>query len=126
VTDDDPTPRPVRADDALKYAAAILKRKTADEDDVVPPRLNVVLDLAAQFGDTGRYSDGRLVESTAEITPAGTGTVHYVWQPDPTAEQPLSFGTALADDPDGRSLGFFQVMTDPATQELRAYLVRPW
>ncbi|ULE32584.1 hypothetical protein [Mycobacterium sp. IDR2000157661] len=120
------TPRPVRADDALKYAAAILRSWTTDDDGAVPPPVNNVADLAALFGDTGRYSDGRRIESTADITPAGTGTVSHIWQPDPAAEQPISDGTALPDDPDGRSLGFFQVMTDPTTQTIRAYLVRPW
>ncbi|BBY48380.1 hypothetical protein MARA_18480 [Mycolicibacterium arabiense] len=118
---------PVRADDALKYAVALLKAGTS-EFDTQAQRL--ILDLAAQLGDGERrfddehYSDGRLVETTVDIAPAGSGTAHHVWHPDPAAEQPDSSVTNLGDDAFGRSSGFFEVTTDPATQELRAYLVR--
>lgn len=141
-----PTPRPVRADDALKYAAAKLRSWLDDESDEpdddqrnawvagegaaaeATRAVLAVLDRAL-CGDQDHYSDGRLVESTAECLPAGNGIVHsahHVWHPDPAAEEPASCVAALPDDSNGRSLGFFQVMTDPATQELRAYVVRPW
>lgn len=142
-----PTARPVRADDALRYAAAKLRLLLDDEpgppDDEADEWMAVesgaaaaqtaravlaVLDRALD-GDRTRYSDGRLVESTADFLPPGNGivhTAHHVWHPDPAGEEPASSGAALPDDPNGRSLGFFQVMTDPATQQLRAYLVQPW
>lgn len=127
----DPTRRPVRAEDALKYAAAKLRLRIDDcsDDDkdesswtpagrVAATQLRAVLAVFDQAlcGDRDRYSDGRrLVESTAECMPAGNGIVHsahHVWHPDPAAEEPASCRSALPDDPDGRSLGFFQVMTD--------------
>lgn len=119
-------PTPVRADDALKYAVAVLKSGTSE---FTTESQRVLLGLAAQFGDGGRhsdrrYSDGRLVETTVEIVPAGNGTAHCVWHPDPTAEQPQSSVTDLRDDPYGRSSGFFEVTIDPVAQELRAHLVR--
>lgn len=140
-----PTPRPVRADDALRYAAAklrsLLDAESDQQDDqadewvaggsaeAAAESARVVLAVLdrALCGDRAHYSDGRRVESTAECVPAGNGiSAHHVWHPDPAAEEPVSCGAALPDDPDGRSLGFFQVMTDPATQQLRAYLVKPW
>ena len=139
-----PTPRTVRADDALRYAAAklrlLLDDESAEPDDQtgewvagesaaaaaqMARAVLAVLDQALD-GDPTRYSDGRLVESTAEFLPAGNGivhTAHHVWHPDPAGEEPVSSGAALPEDPDGRSLGFFQILTDPATQQLRAYLV---
>lgn len=140
-----PTPRPVSAEDALRYAAAKIRSWIDDDEstdrgdestwtrasDVAATHLRAVLAVLDQAldGDQTRYSDGRLVESTAEFLPAGNGIVHsahHVWHPDPAAEEPASSGAALPGYPDGRSLGFFEVMTDPATQRLRAYLVRPW
>ncbi|AFM19465.1 hypothetical protein Mycch_4767 [Mycolicibacterium chubuense NBB4] len=139
-----PTPAGIRADDALKYAAAKLRASLDAESDEPDDEwmaagsaagaanamraVLAVLDRAL-CGDRTRYSDGRFVESTAEFLPAGNGIVHsaqHVWHPDPAGEEPASSGAALPDDPDGQSLGFFQVMTEPATQQLRAYLVQPW
>ncbi|ODR06422.1 hypothetical protein BHQ21_11575 [Mycobacterium sherrisii] len=139
------TSRPVRADDALRYAAAklraLLDGEPCQPDDEADEWMAVesgaaaaqtaravlaVLDQALT-GDPTRYSDGRLVESTADCVPAGSGiTAHHVWHPDPAGEEPASSGAALPDDPDGQSLGFFEVLTEPATQQLRAYLIRPW
>lgn len=141
-----PTPAPIRADDALRYAAAKLRSWLDAESDRPDDEADewvaggsaeaaaeatravlAVLDRAL-YGDRDHYADGRRVESTAECVPAGNGIVHsahHVWHPDPAAEEPASCGAALPDDPDGRSLGFFEVMTDPSTQSLRVYLVTP-
>ena len=143
--DDKLTPAPIRADDAVKFVAAKIRSWMDDDEDesavgdgstwrpigqLAAANVRAVLDVLdrAQFGDMDRYSDGRHVESTADFLPAGNGvnSAHHVWHPDPAAEKPGSCGGALPDGPDGRSLGFFQVTTEPATQELRAYLVRPW
>lgn len=110
----------VRLDDAAKYFAARLRERLGDS----APEVRAAIDMAAGFGDPDRYSDGRFVESTVDITPAGNGTVHYVWFPDPTAEQPTASVAELADDADGLPRGWFEVSTDPTTQTLRAVLVR--
>jgi hypothetical protein len=87
----------VPAEDALKYAAAMLKQRTgwatdsvvgaecgeAHEDacDLVDDAVTEVRRLAAAFGDPRRYSDGRVVRSEAEIQ-RGLSAEH-IWHPDP-------------------------------------------
>jgi hypothetical protein len=78
--------------------------------------------LAAQFGDPGRYSDGRVIESRAEIVP-GFVTCH-VWHPDPNVEEPASHRGLLLSDPGVPSPGIYEVSTDPATQDIHIRVVR--
>lgn len=128
----------LRADDALKYAAAILKSRTdwaldsiggsgCDNHDVEVEAIAAVVadihELAKQFGDPRRYSDGRLITSRAEIQP-GFITEH-VWHPDVSIE-PVGrhSGHLPSGDPDVASPGFYEVTTDPATQDLHVRVVR--
>jgi hypothetical protein len=129
----------LRADDALKYAAALLKSLfewTGDaiggsicdgdhelELDALDDTVKEILGLAASFGSRRRYSDGRLVESTVEIE-QGLVTSH-IWQPEPGVEQPQSHrGHLLSGDPDVPSPGIYEVTTDPATQDIHVRVVR--
>jgi hypothetical protein len=129
----------IRPDDALKYAAAILKSRTdwccdsiggslcngdhETELDALDDTVREVLALAASFGSRRRYSDGRLVESSVEIE-QGLVTSH-IWYPDPGAEEPRSHrGHLLSGDPDIPSPGIYEVTTDPATQDLHVRVVR--
>jgi hypothetical protein len=129
----------LRADDPLKYAAALLKSRfewTGDaiggsvcdgdhelELDALDDTVKEILGLAALFGSRLRYSDGRLVESSAEIEP-GLVTSH-IWQPEPGAEQPQSHrGHLLSGDPDVPSPGIYEVSTNPVTQQLSVRVVR--
>jgi hypothetical protein len=129
----------LRADDALKYAAALLKSRTdwtcdaiggsmCDTDheielDAIDDTVKEILALAASFGSRRRYSDGRLVESSVEIE-QGLVTSH-IWQPVPDVEQPQSHrGHLLSGDPDIPSPGIYEVTTDPATQDIHVRVVR--
>jgi hypothetical protein len=96
----------LRAADALKYAAAILRERAdwttnniagsicegADGHELECDAISeVVIDicaLAAQFGDPCRYSDGRRVTSVKEIE-YGFSTLH-VWHPTAGAEESRS------------------------------------
>ena len=126
------------ADDALKYAAALLKSRTqwtgdsiagSDECNGHELELQVIDDtvteirrLAAQFGDPRRYSDGRVVESRAEIVPGFV--THHVWHPDPDVEEPVSHRGLLLSDPGVPSPGIYEVSTDPATQDIHIRVAR--
>jgi hypothetical protein len=129
----------LRADDALNYAAALLKSRfewTGDaiggsmcdgdhelELDALDDTVKEILELAASFGSRRRYSDGRAVESTVEIE-QGLVTSH-IWQPEPGVEQPRSHrGHLLSGDPDVPSPGVYEVSTNPVTQELSVRVVR--
>lgn len=129
----------MRADDALKYAAAILKERadwTLDaiggspdchgheiETGAIADIVTDIKALAEQFGDPRRYSDGRLVRSSREIE-TGLVTAH-VWHPDPTSEQIESHrGTLLSGHPDVPSPGLYEVTTYPLTQEIHVRVVR--
>lgn len=134
----------LRAVDALKYAAAILKARTDsaldgiaasgcghddDEDrhtaeiDAIRDVVAEILDLAAQFGDPRRYSDGRRVQSTAQIE-GNFRTVH-IWHPDAHVEKSASWrGSLLPWDEDTPSPGVFEVTTNPRTQCLNVQVVR--
>ena len=79
-----------RPDDALKYAAAILKSRTdwtcdsiggsmcnGDHEielDAIRDVVTEIRALAAQFGDLMRYSDGRRVGSTPRSNTASSHT----------------------------------------------------
>lgn len=130
----------MRADDALKYAAAMLRSctdwaldsiggSTCDQDghetelDAVYDTVSLVVSLANTFGDRRVYSDGRRVESTKEIAP-GFVTSH-VWEPDATAEESKSHrGNLPSGDPDAPSPGIYEVTTYPLTQEIHVRVVR--
>lgn len=127
-----------RADDALKYAAAILKSRTdwttdaiggsgCDTDhelelDAIDDTVREIRELAAQFGDPRRYSDGRMVEASAEIQ---RGLIaHHVWHPDPGVEQPTSWRADLPHDPETPVPGIYEVSTDPVAQDIHVCTVR--
>jgi hypothetical protein len=131
----------IRADDALKYAVALMKAREewttdsivgsgCDHDgheieldaihDTVTEIRGMAIDL---FGrDLMTYSDGRAVEQYAQIE---DGVVtHHVWHPDPAAEEPRSWRGALRHDPEEASPGVYEVSTDPATQSIHVRAVR--
>ena len=131
----------MRADDALKYAAAILRERTdwaldeiggsmCDQEghelqtDAIYNIAVDIADLAAKFGDPNVYSDGRLVKTSAWIDGQSLGTSH-VWHPDPSAEEPHSWrGNLPSYDPDVPSPGLYEVTTYPATQDIHVRVVR--
>ncbi|MFV8173366.1 hypothetical protein [Mycolicibacterium peregrinum] len=130
----------MRADDALKYAAAILKERTSwalDEiggsscdqhghemqTDAIYDITVDIAKLAAQFGDSNRYSDGRMAESSRWIEKDALSTGH-VWHPDPTAEEVQSWRGNLPHDPGTPCPGVYEVTTYPATQEIHVRVVR--
>lgn len=128
----------ITATDALKYAAALLRYRADWATDAIggadcsadhEPELEAIDDavreidaLAAQFGDSRSYSDGRLVKTSCEIEP-GVVTAH-VWHPDPSAEKPQSWRGTLRHDPGEPSPGVYEVSTDPATQIIHVRAVR--
>lgn len=134
---------PIRADDALKYAAAKLTSCTdwacdsiagslcdhgghENECDAINDVAAFIQGVAAQFGDINRYSDGRAVQSTAQIVD-GLTTAH-IWEPNPYAEEPSSWrGNLHSGHPDIESPGVFEVSATPLTQELhiRVLTLRP-
>jgi hypothetical protein len=128
----------MRADDAVKYAAALVKQRiewTGDEiagtecgHDHEEP-LNAlgdlpaeIADLATAFGDPNIYSDGRKVKTWAEIED-GVITSN-IWHPDPTVEKPRSWRGHLRSDPGIPSPGVYEVTTYPETQEIHVRVVR--
>lgn len=131
----------MRADDALKYAAAILRERTEwalDEiggsscdqhghemqTDAIHDITVDIAKLAARFGDPNRYSDGRVVQSSRWIEKDALSTGH-VWHPDPAEEEPHSWrGSLPSYDPDVPPPGVYEVTTDPATQEIHVRVVR--
>lgn len=129
----------MRADDALKYAAAILRERldwTTDEigeaicDGDHDMQLDAIDDigkditsLASQFGDPATYSDGRKVKSGAWIE-EGVYTSH-VWHPVPGEEETQSHrGNLPSYDPDLPSPGIYEVTMYPATQDIHVRVVR--
>lgn len=128
----------MRADDALKYAAALLKATadwTGDEIsgsecggghevalDAVDDRVRTVVDLAAEFGNPLIYSDGRVVKSRKTID--GGLITEHIWHPDPTVEKPSSWRGYLLSDPGIPSPGVYEVETDPSTQTIHVRVVR--
>lgn len=130
----------MRADDALKYASAILRSRadwTLDgiagsmcdqgghdlELDAISDVVDDISRLAAQYGDPRRYSDGRMVKSSKEIE-RGLTTEH-IWHPVAEREEIRSHrGNLLSGDPDIPSPGIYEVTTYPATQEIHVRVVR--
>jgi hypothetical protein len=138
-TNDDTRRPAIRAEDASKYAAALLKSRfewTGDaiggamcdgdhelELDALDDTVAEILALAALFGSRRRYSDGRAVESSVEIE-QGLVTSH-IWYPVPGEEAPASHrGHLLSGDPDVPSPGIYEVTTDPVTQDIHVRVVR--
>lgn len=130
----------MRADDALKYAAALLKscaEWTGDaiggsscdhgghelELDAIADAVEEITALAGLFGNRRLYSDGRAVDSYADIDHGLT--THHVWHPDASSEARRSHrGNLLSGDPDVPSPGIYEVTTDPVTQEIHVRVVR--
>lgn len=129
----------MRADDALKYAAARLHGLTDWALDSIggsicdhghEDELNAIADivadingLASEFGDRIVYSDGRMVKSYKQID-EGLSTGH-TWHPDPSQEKSESWrGSLLSGDPDVPSPGIYEVTTYPETQEIHVRVVR--
>lgn len=130
----------MRADDALKWIAARLHSCTdwavdsiagsicegADGHEI---ELEALADIAAEingiaseFGDRGRYSDGRSVASTAAIEDGHTTS--HIWHPDPAREKPQSWRGKLLHDPGTPCPGRYEVTTDPRTQALNVRVIR--
>lgn len=130
----------MRADDALKWAGAMLESRTGwaldsiggsmcdhggheDELDALHDAVLEVRQLAAGTRDPRRYSDGRLVQSSKEIEP-GFVTSH-VWHPDLGSEEGASWrGDLPSYDPDLPAPGIYEVTTYPETQEIHVRVVR--
>lgn len=128
----------MRADDALKYGAAILHQRmewTTDsvsgsdcdgdhdiEMDAIAEISAEISALASGFGGRLRYADGRAVVSRKEIQ-RGLVTEH-VWHPDPAAEESRSWRSTLPSDPGVPSPGVYEVTTYPQTQEIHVRVVR--
>lgn len=131
----------IRADDALKFASAILTERTdwaldeiggsgCDEHghelqtDAIYDITVEIAKLAAQFGDPNVYSDGRLVRSSRWIEKDALSTGH-VWHPNPAQEESRSWrGHLPSGDPDVPSPGVYEVTTYPMTQEIHVRVVR--
>ncbi|TDO18180.1 hypothetical protein EV580_1364 [Mycobacterium sp. BK086] len=128
----------MRADDALKYAAARLHSCTdwaidsiggsdachghEDECGAIADIVAEINGLAAEFGDRGTYSDGRKVKTGAWID--NSIRTEHVWHPDPAQEKPLSWRGNLLSDPGSPCPGVYEVTTDPATQDIHVRVVR--
>ena len=133
-----PTTGVVAPADALKYSAAILKQRCdwtldviggsgceydhEEEIDATLSVVDVIRALADQYGDPNRYSDGRLVQSSAEIQD-GLVTTH-VWHPCEIAEDARSWRAALPSDPGMPSPGIYEVSYDPVAQDIHVRVVR--
>ena len=130
----------MRADDALKYAAARLHgctdwaidsiggsgcEGTGGHDDELNAVADIVAEIngiAAEFGDRGTYSDGRKVKTGARID--DNICTEHVWHPDPTQEKSESWRGTLLHDPGTPCPGVYEVTTDPATQDIHVRVVR--
>lgn len=138
----------VRADDALKYAAAILADRwswvsesigcseecgSSEEygDDIHETGLEAMQSvvseiraLAARCGDPTRYSDGRPIATSAEIVRGFIAG--HIWHPNPAEEQPQRHRGELPNfDPDDTSpAGRYEYSTDPLTQTITTRVVR--
>ncbi|BCI55009.1 hypothetical protein NIIDNTM18_42870 [Mycolicibacterium litorale] len=128
----------MRADDALKYAAAILKQRiswTTDEIggsmcdtdhelqlDAISEIVRDIEALAARFGDVNHYSDGRAVKSGAWIEDGAY--TEEIWHPVVSEDSTRSWRGHLMSDPEVPCPGIYEVTTDPATQEIHVRVVR--
>jgi hypothetical protein len=139
------THAPIRADDALKYAAAKLKSCTEwacdsiagslcdhegheDELGAIYDTAAFIQGLAAQYGDLNRYSDGRAIKSHKDVTEDAGLRIEHIWEPNPYAEERSSWrGNLHSGHPDIPSPGVYEVSTSPLTQEIhiRVLTLRP-
>lgn len=128
----------MRAEDYLKYAAAVVRERiewTTDEigggmcetDHEIP--LDALMDLCGDvdkltipFGDPNTYSNGRKVRTSQRIED-GVYTVE-VWHPDPAEQQSKSWRGNLMHDPGTPCPGLYEVTTYPETQEIHVRVVR--
>lgn len=127
------------AADYLKYAAALV-RQTTDwttdsiaaagcdgvdhefEVDEIADTARRVHQLAAQFGDPNRYSDGRRVKTTQDIED-GVLT-ERVWHADPAQDSVTSWRGHLRHDPGESSPGLYEVTCHPESQDIHIRVVR--
>ena len=130
----------MRADDALKYAAARLHSCTdwaidsiagsicegADGHEVeleaIADIVAAVNGIAAGFGNRLVYSDGRLVRSTKEIQYGRT--TERIWHPDVALDEVTSWRGDLPSDPGVPSPGRYEVTCYPVTQEMHVRVVK--
>jgi hypothetical protein len=127
----------IRADDALKYAAARLAECTDWTLDAIGDCENVhemeidelfnvrdaVQVLAALYGlHPNLYSDGRVVKSVKEIQYGLT--TGRVWHPDPNLDTVTSWRGVLPSDPGVPSPGIYEVTCYPHSQEIHVRVVR--
>ena len=129
----------MNAEDALRYAAAILRERiawTTDEIggsccngdhelqlDAIHQISKDIANLAARFGDPNLYSDGRVVESGRWIDENAIYTSH-VWHPNPDEDATHTWRGHLPSDPDEPSAGVYEGECEPATQQIRVRVVR--
>ncbi|TDH57521.1 hypothetical protein E2F47_01755 [Mycobacterium eburneum] len=128
----------MRADDALKYAAARLeacadwvldsiggsmcdREGHEDELNAIADVVSCVAELAARFGDPRHYSNGRLVKTRRQIED-GLVTEH-IWHPESEPSQSWR-GSLPSGDPDVPSPGVYEVTTYPETQQIHVRVVR--
>ncbi|WP_440712083.1 hypothetical protein [Gordonia sp. FQ] len=124
----------MRADDAIKYAAAKLAHCTdwacdsiggsmcdvdhSVETDAIGEAVGELYCLAAEFGDPKTYSNGRIVQSRIWIV-ENELTTEVVWHPLPDGEGPQTWrGELSSGHPDLPSPGRYEVPTDPVTQQV--------
>lgn len=137
----------VCAEDALKYAAAILTERISwtteaigcseecghgeqcgddvhrDELEAIDAVVREIRSFAARFGDSRRYSDGRMIIAHAEIVRGFVA--EHIWHPSPAEEQPQTRGGEVPSfDPNRPSPGRYQVSSEPATQTLHVRVMR--
>lgn len=130
----------MRADDALKYAAALLHARAdwvvdsiagslCEGADGHEAELDAIADisaeidrLAADFGNRLVYSDGRVVKSGTWID--NVVYTEHIWHPDATQEESRSWRGRLISDPGVPSPGLYEVTTYPVTQEIHIRVVR--
>lgn len=134
----------IRADDALRYAAAKLTSCTdwacdsiagslcdhghEDELGAIHDAAALIQGLAAQFGDLNTYSDGRQVKSHKQVAEDAGLHIEHIWEPNPYAEERSSWrGNLHSGHPDIPSPGVYEVSTSPLTQEIhiRVLTLRP-
>ncbi|SCX15178.1 hypothetical protein [Mycolicibacterium fluoranthenivorans] len=140
-------PTPLRADDALKYAAAVLRKRTnwalenigiSEErgstedygDDVHGNALEAMYEvveeieeLAARFPDPRHYADGRQIKTSKRIV--GCFVAEHIWHPVAAEETPSNYGGRLPSlTDDSTSPARYEVSTDPATQTIHTRVVK--
>lgn len=133
----------LRADDALKYAAAKARQigtwaievvqsipcataevgeipfqcEHADTVDAIEENMKLVELLAARIGNPDRYSDGRSVTSEVQIDSEPTVFQVYIWHPEPSSERPMEWSEpGRGFGPGAQESTMLVFSTDPMTQ----------